>query len=82
MTLDQYAINALKPKGALGLALREGTAQTHRLSVAYTPHDTGALRASHRIKIDSRQTMGRVSLDRTARNPRSFARPSKAKSMR
>lgn len=64
------AINALKPRGALGKGIREGTAQIHRLSVVYTPHDTGALRASHRIKIDSRQTMGRVSIDRTARNPK------------
>jgi len=68
------AINALKPKHALGKALKEGTAQVHRLSVAYTPHDTGALRASHRIKIDTRQVVGRVSLDRTARNPRSGMR--------
>lgn len=68
------AINALKPKHALGKALKEGTAQIHRLSVAHTPHDTGALRASHRIKIDSRQVMGRVSLDRTAKNPRTGQR--------
>ena len=64
------AINALKPKGVLGLAIREMTALIHRLSVRYTPHDTRALATSHRIKIDNRQTMGRVSIDRTARNPR------------
>ena len=46
----------------------------HRLSVAYTPHDTGALRASHRMKLDTRQVMGRVSIDRTAKNPRSGMR--------
>ena len=64
------AIRALQPKHALGKALKEGVAMMHRLSVAYTPHDTGALRASHRMKIDTRQVMGRVSIDRTARNRR------------
>ena len=64
------AIKALKPKHALGKALKAGTAMIHRLSVRYTPHDTRALAASHRIKIDNRQVMGRVSLDRTAKNPR------------
>ena len=68
------AIRALQPKHALGLAIKQGTAMIHRLSVAYTPHDTGALRASHRMKIDTRQVMGRVSIDRTAKNPRSGMR--------
>ena len=68
------AIRALKPKHALGLALKRGTAMIHRLAVRYTPHDTGALRASHRMKIDTRQVLGRVSIDRTAKNPRSGMR--------
>ena len=68
------AIKALKPKHALGKALKVGTALIHRLAVRYTPHDTGALRASHRMKIDTRQVMGRVSIDRTAKNPRSGMR--------
>ena len=68
------AIRALKPRHALGLALKRGVAMIHRLSVMYTPHDTGALRASHRMKIDNRQVIGRVSLDRTAKNPRTGMR--------
>lgn len=65
------AIRALQPKHALGLAIKKGIAELHRLSVFHTPWDTGALRASHRMKIDTRQVMGRVSIDRTAKNPRS-----------
>ena len=68
------AIRALQPRHALGKALKVATALIHRLSVTYTPHDTGALRASHRMKIDTRQVMGRVSIDRTAINPRSGMR--------
>ena len=64
------AIRALKPRHALGVALKRGLAMIHRLSVVFTPHDTGALRQSHRMKIDTRQVIGRVSIDRTARNRR------------
>lgn len=68
------AIRALQPRHALGLAMKRGLAMLHRLSVTYTPHDTGALRASHRMKLDTRQVMGRISIDRTAVNPRSGMR--------
>ena len=71
---NNRAIAALKPTGALGKALQWGVADIHRKSVAYTPHDTGALRASHRMIINNRQTMGRVEIDRTATNPRSGMR--------
>ena len=68
------AIRALKLKGALGKAIQEGTARVHRLSIHKAPVDTGALRASVRMKIDNRQVMGRVIIDRTARNPRTKMR--------
>ena len=68
------AIRALQPRHALGLAMKRGLAMLLRLSVTYTPHDTGALRASHRMKLDTRQVMGRISIDRTAVNPRSGMR--------
>lgn len=64
------AINALKPRHALGKALKEGTAMTRRFAVHETPTDTGALAASHREKIELRQIRGRVSIDRAAINRR------------
>ena len=68
------AIKALQPKHALGLAIKRGTAMIHRLSLYKAPVDTGALRASLRMKIDNRQVMGRVSIDRSATNPRTGMR--------
>jgi len=68
------AINALKPAHALGKALKETIAFLHARVVEVTPKDTGALQASHRMKIDTRQVVSRISIDRTARNPRSGMR--------
>jgi hypothetical protein len=63
---------ALKPGGALEEAVRVGTIAAHRYAVAQTHVDTGALKASHRTKIESRaDPMGMVFIDPSARNPRS-----------
>lgn len=69
------AINALKPTGALGAAVREALAFLHARAVMHTPHDTGALRASHRMSMSRQMTEGRIQISRTAHNPRSKVRP-------
>ena len=74
MDANIRAINALKPKHALGKALKETIAFLHARSVEFTPVDTGALAASHRMKIDTRQVVSRISIDRMATNPRSGMR--------
>lgn len=68
-------IAALKPRGALGRAVQYGTMRVHRHAVAITHVDTGALRASHRMRMEQRGLRGVVYLDRASRNPRSNARP-------
>ena len=62
-------IAAVSPDGAFGRAIREATAAVHRYAVSISHVDTGAMKASHRMQI--RGLEGRVSLDQTARNPRS-----------
>ena len=68
------AIKALQPMHALGKAIQSGIAELHRRSVYHTPYDTHALAASHRMIINTRQSMGRVEIDRAAVNPRSGMR--------
>jgi hypothetical protein len=65
-------IQALKPNGALGRAVQYGTVQAHRYSVSITHVDTGALRASERVRVYGLR--GVVYLDETARNPKSRQR--------
>lgn len=66
------AIAALRPSGALGQAIRWGTAAAHRYAVSITHVDTGALRASHRMAVTNAQ--GKIYLDASAKNPRSGVR--------
>ena len=68
-------IAALKPRGALGQAVQRGTMRAHRYAVLITHVDTGALRGSHRMRMERRGLRGVVSIDRSTRNPRSDARP-------
>lgn len=70
------AIAALKPSGAAGEAVRWGTTEAHRHTVAITHVDTGTLRAAHRMTIEERgKVRGRIFIDRSARNPRTGQRP-------
>lgn len=71
---NSRALAALKPSGAMGRAVQEMTAMAQRFAIAITHVDTGALRASHRMRIESRGSRGRVFIDRAARNPRSGRR--------
>lgn len=63
------SINALKPEGEFGRAVKFVTSGLHRLSVIYTHVDTGALRSSHRMEVTGLE--GQVFLAKNARNPRS-----------
>ena len=45
------AIAALKPDSGLGAAVKDGTVAAHRYATSVTHVDTGALRASHTMKI-------------------------------
>lgn len=74
--MNARAIAAVSPEGAMGEALQIGTAALHRYAVSITHVDTGSLRASHRMMIDWSQTRGRVYISPSARNPRSFQKPS------
>ena len=64
-------VAAMKPEGGFGEAIRAGTVAAHRYAVVETHVDTGALRASHRMKVSRLE--GKVSIDPSARNPRSNA---------
>lgn len=68
-------IAAMKPRGALGKAVQRGTIRAHRYAVAITHVDTGALRASHRMRSERRGLRGRIFIDPGSRNPRSNVRP-------
>ena len=65
----------LRPQHALGKAWLWGTGKLHGYAVMHTPHDTGSLRASHRIKVDRMQLKGEVFIDPRAENPKSPTRP-------
>lgn len=63
------AIAALSPVGALGRAVKLGTIEAHRYAVAITHVDTGSLKSSHRMDVNSLR--GIVYPDAGATNPRS-----------
>ena len=67
-------IAALTPSGALGRAIKYATIEAHRYALAITHVDTGALRASHRMSIESGGLWGRVYIDPMTRNPRTGQR--------
>jgi hypothetical protein len=69
-------IEAMKPTGAVGEAVKHVTAGAHRYLVAVTHVDTGAYRASQRMDLDLRGLRGRLYVDPTATNPRSGQKPS------
>jgi hypothetical protein len=48
---NEHIIVALKPAGAFGRAIQFALIQAHRHTVSITHVDTGALRASHRMKF-------------------------------
>ncbi len=58
-----YMVQAVKTAGAA----------VHRYTVGITHVVSGALRASHRLAVDSPRRMAIVSIDQSARNPRSNA---------
>ena len=62
-------IAELKPRGALGRAVQFATQAAHGYAVAVTHRDTSTLATSHRMALDG--LVGRISIDSTARNPRS-----------
>lgn len=63
-----HNIQAMRPTGALGRAIRWGGTEAHRYAVFVTHVDTGALRASHRIKVETARA--EVYIDPNAINPR------------
>lgn len=62
-------LRALKPDGALGRAIKAGTAMAHQAAVRKTHVETGSLRASHRVDMSGLR--GEVYIDPNAINPRS-----------
>lgn len=70
-------IEALKPRGGLGRAVRAGTAVLYRGVIANVHVDTGSLRASQRIEYTEGPgwAQGRIYTDPTATNPRTGRRP-------
>lgn len=72
----QAAVNqtaaAVKPSGAFGRAIKDTTTHAHRYAVSITHVDTGALRASHLMKVSG--THGLIYLNPSASNPRSGQR--------
>lgn len=61
-------IEALKPKGAAGEAVKFVTTQAHRYLVGVTHVESGAYKASHRMKVTD--VRGQIFIDPTARKPR------------
>ena len=72
---NQRMIAALKPRGALGKAVQRATIRAHRYATMITHVDTGALRASHRMRMERRGLRGIVYIDPASQNPRSGVRP-------
>lgn len=66
-------IAAMQPSGALGRAVRYAALAAHRHAVPSTPHDYGALRAAHRVKVTGKTA--RIYIDPGATAPRRKARP-------
>jgi hypothetical protein len=71
---NQRAIAALKPGNEYTRAVRDIVTQLHRYEVSITHVDTGALRASLRMRVDGLK--GRIYIDENSRNPRTGAKPS------
>lgn len=69
-------IAALKPGGAFGQAIQYAAATLHRYAVGITHVDTGTLRASHRIRMESGGLRAVIYIDAGAVNPRSGQRAS------
>ena len=71
-------VNELKPSGALGDAIKFITVEAHRYLVSITHVDTGALRASQRMKLEEKggDFQGRLYIDPKSVNPRTGEKPS------
>ena len=69
-------INALKPEGARGRAVKYGLTEGQRAAQIETHVDTGALKASHRMYYDADGPRGTIYIDPTAANPRTGAKTS------
>ena len=69
-------INALKPEGARGRAVKYGLTEGQRAAQIETHVDTGALKASHRMYYDTNGPRGTIYIDPTAANPRTGAKTS------
>jgi len=72
---NQKMIHALKPEGARGRAVLYATRGAQRYATAITHKDTGALKASHRMKYDDKTATGNIYIDPRSINPRSFELP-------
>ena len=74
---NNRALAAVRPRGALGRAVQWGIAEAHRYAVTITHVDSGALRASHRMRYQEggRWARGRMMIDASSVNPRG-AKPS------
>jgi hypothetical protein len=66
--LNADLVAMLEPTGASGKVVRHVAIGLQRHAIAYTHVDTGALRASHRVKVSG--INGLVYLDPVAKNPR------------
>lgn len=67
--LNLRIIAAFKPKGEASKVVKSMTIEAHRYLVAQTHVDTGAYRASHRIKLTD--VRGEITPDAGAINPKS-----------
>lgn len=67
-------IAAMKPSGALGRAVQYAALAAHRHAVPSTPHEYGALRAAHRVKVTGLRA--RIYIDPGATAPRRKVKPS------
>ena len=66
-------INALRPEGARGRAVKYGLTEGQRAAQIETHVATGALKASHRMYYDANGPRGTIYIDPTAANPRTGA---------
>jgi hypothetical protein len=71
--MNNRAIAALRPTGALGRAVQYGTIAAHRYALGLTHVDTGALKSSHRMELSG--TRGRIYIDPSTSNPRTGQAP-------
>lgn len=66
--LNLRVIQAFEPGGIIGEAVKSMTIDAHRYLVSITHADTGAYRASHRVKLT--EIRGEISIDPSAQNPK------------